>query len=201
MFKFNFLMQNTNKTVKKVHLPAINAPLKICLSIYIALIIIILIGIKAGLRLNISPSVAIGIYQTKDLPVTKNNYINLCVKSSVLLDVALKHSYLNSNWLCPTFNPAMMKRIGAAYGDVVTIKHDGVWINNQIEPNSAKVIQFNEFDNSQLINYQLKENEILLMSDNQKYGFDGRYYGVLKLSDFSKFEVVKPVWTFVRNDK
>jgi len=192
--------QNTSfKKKKDSKTPIYRLIMKVCLLPYLLLILSLVISIKAGLRFNKSPSIALGIYQTTGLPVTKNNYINICVKPSVLLDVAFKHNYLSTNLLCPNFEPSMMKRIAAITGDTVTIKHDGVWINNQLEPNSKPILQFNEFDNSQFINYQLKENEALLMSDNQKYGFDGRYYGVINLvKDVSKIEVIEPVWTYTR---
>jgi|GEM_PF-2620226 len=190
--------EHSNKNTSKINnLPIFKVLFKRIIIGYLSFLAIVFIGIKAGYRFNISPSVALGIYQTQNTPIAKNNYLALCVKPSVLTDVALKHHYLSRNLLCPNFAPMMIKKIAGTYGDVVTITSSGVWINGILEPQSMQAHKFEEFKSKQqLTNYQLGENEILLMSDNQKYGFDSRYYGVLKLNDFSKLEIIKPIWTF-----
>jgi conjugative transfer signal peptidase TraF len=150
----------------------------------------------AGLRINTTKSIPIGLYRMTDAPVAKGEYVIFCPSQSALFDEAKERSYIGAGF-CPGGYGFMMKRVAAVGGDVVASTEEGVSVNGKLLPLSAPL----ETDKAgrgmphYLFNaYTLRESELLLMSDRSRTSFDGRYFGAMEMGQIRG--VIRPVLTF-----
>ncbi|SEO25697.1 conjugation peptidase TraF. Serine peptidase. MEROPS family S26C [Nitrosospira multiformis] len=149
----------------------------------------------AGLRVNVTKSIPIGLYQLSDVPVRKGEYVIFCPPESTLFDEARSRGYIGAGF-CPGGYGYMMKRVWAVAGDVVTWGEEGITVNGKLLPASAP----READSAgrtlpqyTFSDYTLKESELLLMSDVSWASFDSRYFGPV---DAGKIRgVIRPMVT------
>jgi conjugative transfer signal peptidase TraF len=91
----------------------------------------------------------------------------------------------------------MLKRIVAAGGDVISIDGEGVTVNGHQLPNSApRDADFagRPLPVCRLQGYQLRPEEVLVMSDYSPISFDSRYFGPIPRAQIQT--AVRPVWTW-----
>ena len=89
----------------------------------------------------------------------------------------------------------MMKKVVAIEGDIISVSDKGVIVNNKLQPYSTPLKKdgANRPLNQWRINYyQLKNNELLTMTDQDKWSFDGRYYGLIKTQQTKG--ILIPIW-------
>lgn len=170
-------------------------------SIYIAIISIIFFGLGvifyvAGIRINTSESIPIGLYWITKHPFQKGEYVLFCPPQKPIFQKALTRGYIHSGF-CPGGFGYMMKRVLATYGDTVSINPFGVWVNNQFVSHSMpypKDGQERPLPKLHLHQYPLKNSELLLMTDQSELSFDARYFGLIEQSQVKA--VIKPVLTW-----
>jgi conjugative transfer signal peptidase TraF len=145
----------------------------------------------AGGRINTSGSLPVGLYRTVNKPIAKHDLVTFFL-DEYWADYAKRRKYTGLGWR----GGYLIKQVVAAAGDTVDINKNGVWINGQPLENSQQL----NVDKSArplpalvLTDYQLKEDEFLLMSTYSKNSFDGRYFGLIKAGQISN--VVVPVFT------
>jgi conjugative transfer signal peptidase TraF len=162
----------------------------------IGLLALGLVCAAAGLRVNTTKSIPVGIYRLTDVPVGKGEYVIFCPPQTALFDEARKRGYIGAGF-CPGGYGFMMKRVLGMAGDTVISTDEGVHVNGELLPASAP----READSAGRIlprypfsNYSLKESELLLMSDVSGTSFDGRYFGPVNLRQIRG--VIGPVITF-----
>lgn len=150
----------------------------------------------ARLRINTTQSIPIGLYRIMDEPVAKGAYVIFCPPQSAVFDQARERGYVGAGF-CPGGYGFMMKRVAAAGGDVVAWTQEGVTVNGKLLPASAPL----EVDKARRAmpryrfnDYTLEESELLLMSDVSSTSFDGRYFGLVNLSQVKG--VVQAVFVF-----
>lgn len=145
----------------------------------------------AGLRVNTTRSIPVGLYQLSNTPVGKGEYVIFCPPQTALFDEARERGYIGAGF-CPGGYGYMMKRVLAMAGDRVTSGEEGITVNGKPLPESVprktdstgRVLPRYPFSD-----YRLKESELLLMSDVSGTSFDGRYFGPVR-------GVIKPLVTF-----
>jgi len=150
----------------------------------------------AGLRVNVTRSIPIGLYRVTDAPVGKGEYVIFCPPESLLFEEARERGYIGAGF-CPGGYGYMMKRVLAVAGDRVTWGEEGIAVNGKVLPASAP----READKAgrlmwrqELADYVLGESELLLMSDVSWSSFDGRYFGPVDAGQVKG--VIRPVVTF-----
>ena len=150
----------------------------------------------AGLYVNTTRSIPVGLYQLSDLPVGKGEYVIFCPPESPLFDEARERGYIGAGF-CPGNYGYMMKRVLAVAGDVVASSEEGIIVNGHLLSASAP----READSAGRIlprytfsDYTLKASELLLMSDVSWASFDARYFGPVDAGQVRG--VVRPVVTF-----
>jgi conjugative transfer signal peptidase TraF len=150
----------------------------------------------AGLRINTTKSIPIGLYRMTDVPVAKGEYVIFCPPQSALFDEARERGYIVPGF-CPGGYGFMMKRVAAVGGDVVASTEEGVSVNGQLLPLSVSL----EADKAgrAMPRYRFNDNmlekpKLLLMSDGSGTSFDGRYFGAVNL--YQVKGVIRPVITF-----
>lgn len=137
------------------------------------------ICLVAGIRINTSASIPLGIYRSSEGPIEKGDFVLFCPPPNPIFDMAKERGYLASG-LCPGGYGYMMKDVAGISGDTVAVKDDGVRVNGIMLPES-KPLQADPsgrlLPHFQADSYTLGSSEVLLMSDVCGLSFDGRYFG------------------------
>jgi conjugative transfer signal peptidase TraF len=149
----------------------------------------------AGIRLNTTPSIPVGVYRLSNEPVEKGAYVLFCPPPAAVFDMAKAHGYLGAGY-CPGGYGQLMKKILAVQDDVVSIGTDGVRVNGQLLPLSAPIKA--DGTGRPLPDYKatrvLGSAEVLVMSDSNSGSFDGRYFGPIQRSQIQG--VIRPIFTW-----
>jgi conjugative transfer signal peptidase TraF len=151
------------------------------LLVSIASILLLLCGgfFTMGGIVNTGSSIPPGLYLKVDKPVA--------------IGKAKTRKYIGSGD-CPDNFDNMLLKVAAKYKDTVTINDAGVSVNESPYPNSKPLAQDNEGQPMPALtikNYELKENELLLMSDSVDNPFDSRYFGIINVEQIDS--VIKPI--------
>jgi len=152
-------------------------------------------GYAAGLRINTTKSIPVGLYKLSSKSPEKGDYVIFCPPEKELFSMAQKRGYIGSGF-CPGGYGEMMKRILAAKGDEVAFRDDAVYVNGQplpyskplnVDPGGRELPAVREI-------HTLSKSELLLMTDRSPSSFDGRYFGAVTTSQV--ISVVSPVITW-----
>ena len=161
-----------------------------CLAVVLAL------AHQAGLRLNTSRSIPLGLYKTSHDPIEKGAYVLFCPPERPEFDLAKERGYIAAGF-CPGGYGNMMKKVLATHNDIVSVTDDGVRINGTLLPAS----QPSEADSMgrplprfRVRDHALAPTELLLMSDMNSRSFDGRYFGPVHRDHIQS--LIHPVWTW-----
>ncbi|MGL5335204.1 MAG: conjugative transfer signal peptidase TraF [Enterovibrio sp.] len=153
-------------------------------AVAVAFMAIAAISYVAGVRINSSKSIPIGIYLTTNAPVEKGAYVLFCPPKTPVFAIAKKRNYIAGGF-CPGDYGYMMKKILAVKGDLVTVADDGVFVNEERLAHSKPAqhdLAGRKLPYYRLNRYTLKGSELLLMSDSSDSSFDGRYFGPIDRS-------------------
>ena len=137
----------------------------------------------ARIVVNNSPSLPVGFYRETSEPVTKGSLV----------------IFRGPAQACegrPYAQDRLIKMAVAMQGDRVSVSPEGVTVNGKRLANS----QPRQSDRHgqampvlELKDYELREGEVMPMSDYNPHSFDGRYYGPIKARDAV---VLRAVWTW-----
>lgn len=136
----------------------------------------------AGLRVNTSPSIPVGVYRLTDEAITRGRYVLLCPPDTPLFQEAKRRGYVPAGF-CPGNLGYLMKKVVAVSGDRVSVTPDGVMVNDTLLPFSKAL---NMDGNHRVLSpwqpesLTLKKDALLLMTDQSALSFDARYFGVLR---------------------
>jgi len=149
----------------------------------IALVGVIQVAVFAGLRLNLSPSVPLGVYWV-DSSITPavGDYVALCPPHNALFETALELGYLAPG-ACRAGYGELIKVLAATEGSSVATREDGVWIDGELWPLSTplardahgRVVPQRSMPRFEV----LGDQSIWVMSERSASGFDARYFGPL----------------------
>ena len=147
----------------------------------------------AGIRVNTTPSIPLGLYRLTNEPLVKGAYVLLCPPPSPVFEMAKARGYVGAGF-CPGVYGQLMKRLVAAKDDEVTINVEGVAVNGQ-RLSLSKPIKL-DGGGRPLPHYAkswvLDSDEVLVMSDSNSGSFDGRYFGPIQRSQIEG--VIRPVF-------
>jgi conjugative transfer signal peptidase TraF len=168
-------------------------------TVYVGVLLSVLIlsgfAYVAGIRLNTTPSIPVGVYRLTDEPIAKGAYVLFCPPPADVFDMAKARGYLGAGF-CPGGYGHLMKKILAVKDDVVAIGAEGVQVNGQLLPLSAPIKA--DGGGRPLPEYHaswvLGDSEVLVMSDSNSGSFDGRYFGSIQCSQIEG--VIRPVFTW-----
>jgi len=151
---------------------------------------------QAGLRLNTTGSIPLGLYRMSHEPIVEGAYVLWCPPERPEFDLAKERGYIGVGF-CPGGYGNMMKKIVAAHHDVVSVTDEGVTINGILLPYSQPV----EADSLgrplprfRVTDHVLAASELLLISDTNSRSFDARYFGPVHRDHIQS--LIHPVWTW-----
>jgi conjugative transfer signal peptidase TraF len=150
----------------------------------------------AGVRVNTTKSIPVGLYRIVDESVEKGAYVIFCPPKLDIFDEAKERGYITAGF-CSGDYGLMMKRVLAAENDRIVLSEAGVSINGELVPSSSPLAidkQGRAMPRYQFSDYTLTKAELLLMSDVSNTSFDGRYFGPVDRSQVRR--VIRPMITF-----
>lgn len=167
----------------------------------ISLISVALLLMAMGFRVNVSDSIPIGLYRIAGLTNLKNSFVMFCPDDRQAFKTGIERHYINHG-LCPGGYGYLMKKVVAIYGDTVSVTAEGVFVNQKLLPFSKP--KLNDGLNRTLpqwrtVNYKLKEDEIMTMTSQSDWSFDGRYYGPVHIGQIKG--MITPVWVKQSGEK
>jgi conjugative transfer signal peptidase TraF len=134
----------------------------------------VILGV-AGVRINTTPSLPVGIYiQTG----SQSPLIEFC-PSGESAAIAARRGYRTSGD-CPDGASALLKPIVAKYGDVVELTADGIYVNNHLVRNTAPLnvdTEHRKLEHFPFGRYVVADEDVWVASSYNKRSFDSRYYG------------------------
>jgi conjugative transfer signal peptidase TraF len=162
-------LENTNrKRAKKLGMLALGT-----------LIPVLIIPAIAGVRLNYSPSLPVGLYMvTSDRSA---DLVEFC-PTEPSASLAAERGY-RSVGSCPDGGAPLMKPIAAQPGDTVEFSSRGFAVNGKALPNSAPLSVDTDGRSLQhwpFGKYTVKSGAVWVISSYNRRSFDSRYFGPVK---------------------
>jgi len=151
---------------------------------------------QAGLRVNTTRSIPLGLYRMSNDPIETGAYVVWCPPERPEFDLAKERGYIGAGF-CPGGYGNMMKKVVASQHDVVSVTDEGVTINGTLLPASQPFEEDSmgrPLPRFRVINHVLIASELLLMSDTNGRSFDARYFGPVHRDHIQS--LVYPVWTW-----
>lgn len=177
---------------------------RIAIGLAIALFALILQGAffyLVGARVNVSPSIPLGLYWRSAAPLERGAYVMFCPPEIEVFRHAMRRGYIGAGF-CPGGYGYVMKRVVGATGDVVDVGSDGIRVNGLLWPHSTLLrvdAQGRDLPRFQSDHYTLSEFQLLLMADEHAKSFDARYFGPVQRRQVK--EVIVPVLTWKSSEK
>ncbi len=139
-------------------------------------------------------SVPPGLYWKVDKPLGVGKIVVFCPPNRPEFQEARNWGYIETG-NCPDNFGNMMLKVAAKRKNSVTINENGVYVDDVLQPQSKPLIQDKEgriMPKAALEHYELKENEILLLSNSTDEPFDSRYFGIIDVEQVDS--VVSPLF-------
>lgn len=136
-----------------------------------------------GLRLNLSPSIAPGVYRVTNRPIERGATVIVCLPPS-LAALARSRGYI-SGGSCADGNAPIGKTVAAVASDTVEVTTNGLTVNGRGLSNTRPLTRDNRGrDLPHVANgrYVVPPGQIWLVSTYSARSFDSRYFGPVPLT-------------------
>lgn len=173
-------------------------PLSLAAALAILMFCALPLILLAGARVNVTSSFPPGVYWVVDKVPERGDLVLFCPPQRDVFDLARERGYLQSG-TCPGGYMRMLKRLAAIAGDEVLILPEGISVNGQVQERSQPLAldpSGRNMPHPQFGKLQVAADEALLLSDYNRYSFDGRYFGAVPMSQVE--EVIRPVLVWGR---
>lgn len=147
----------------------------------------------AGLRINTSPSLPVGLYMTTSDPTA--NLIEFC-PGSPFGALALQRGYRSAG-SCKDGGAPLLKPVIATAGDLVDVSAMGLAVNGRAVPNTAPMtvdIKHRSLPAWPSGRYVVPSTEVWVASSFNPRSFDSRYFGPVSVTAIH--EHLRPLMTF-----
>ena len=152
------------------------------------------VGYAFGLRVNLSPSMAPGVYRVTDGPIVRGTTVIVCLPPA-LSAFARSRDFISAG-SCPDGNAPIGKTIAGTAGDTVEVTLDGLRVNGRTLPNTRQLSRDHrgrELPHVRRGRYVVAADEVWLASSYSERSFDSRYFGAVPTA--SIVSRVRPVIT------
>lgn len=149
-----------------------------------------------GFRVNLTPSIPLGIYKISKEKAGKGKYVVFNPIKSTLFDEARERGYLKKG-VFHEYMP-LFKKICAVSGDSLSVSKDGVFVNGTLIADS-KPINHDDLGRSlphlEVNNFILNSQQVALIGESFN-SFDSRYFGIVKRENISGVIKSVYVWSY-----
>lgn len=153
-----------------------------------------------GFRINLTESIPIGLYRITSVEPLKNTYVIFCPDDRQFFKLAKERGYIDHGLDCGGYG-YLMKIVVAVFGDIVSVTTEGVFVNQTLLPFSKPKLtdgMNRTLPKWQALDYQLKEDEIMTMTNQSEWSFDGRYYGLVHTRQIKG--MITPLWVIYKRE-
>lgn len=176
------------------------------LSVFIAILLISLIAASLlfhalGFRINLTESIPIGLYRITNAAPIKNANVIFCPDDRKSFRLARDRGYIDYGPYCDGYG-YLMKKVVAVSGDILSVTPEGVFVNQTLIPFSKPKLadgMNRTLPQWQILDYPLKEDEIMTMTSQSEWSFDGRYYGLVHTRQIKG--MITPIWVINKREK
>lgn len=154
-----------------------------------------------GFRINLTESIPVGLYRITGTEPLKNAYVIFCPDDRQSFRLAKNRGYIDHGLYCNRYG-YLMKKVVAVPGDILSVTNEGVFVNQILIPYSKPKLQDGmnrTLPQWQVMNYQLQEDEIMTMTSQSEWSFDGRYYGLVHTRQIKG--MITPIWVTNKREK
>jgi conjugative transfer signal peptidase TraF len=157
----------------------------LCWSLAAAFCLAVRIADAAGIRINHTPSLPMGLWGIEPLhgQPQQGQIVSVCPPDTDILRKARDRGYVS--WgRCPGGYEPMLKPVIAIPGDVVRITGRGVTVNGVPVANSVRVVLDSESRHLPALAegaYQVGARQVWLLSSHHPRSFDSRYFGPVSI--------------------
>jgi conjugative transfer signal peptidase TraF len=154
-----------------------------------------------GFRINLTDSIPIGLYRISHFKNIKNTFVIFCPDNRQAFRLGLARNYINQGIDCHGYG-YLMKKVVAISGDSISVTAKGVFVNQRPIPFSKPKLKdgLNRLlPQWHVSDYILQQKEILTMTSQSEWSFDGRYYGLIQLGQIKG--MLQPIWVINQLEK
>lgn len=147
-----------------------------------------------GYRINLTESIPVGLYRISVMELKKNALVIFCPEDRWSFRLAKNRGYLGYGF-CKKGYGYLMKQVVATSGDLLSVTDKGVYVNRILLPYSKPRVKDGlnrTLPRLRIMNYKLQINEIMTMTNQSDWSFDGRYYGLVHTSQIKG--MITPLW-------
>lgn len=158
-------------------------------------VVLLAAGRLAGLRLNLTGSLPVGLYLAARGAPTRGALVLVCLPPQVAA-FARARGYVPRGGACPGGAVPAGKRVLALAGDTIAVTPTGLLVNGVPVPNSralARDRRGRPLRSLAVGRYQVGRDELWVLSSYSRLSFDSRYFGAVRLSDVRGR--LLPLWT------
>ena len=149
----------------------------------------------AGLRLNFTGSLPVGLYLAARGAPARGALVLVCLPRQVAA-FAIARGYVPRGGACPGSVVPIGKRVLAIAGDTVAVTPTGLKVNGVPVPNSRALAADRKgrpLSGLAVGRYHVDRDELWVLSSYSRLSFDSRYFGAVRLSDVRSR--LLPLWT------
>jgi len=157
--------------------------------------------IAMGFRINLTDSIPVGLYRITHEGELKNAYVIFCPDNRHAFKLGLDRGYLDHGLYCGGYG-YLMKKVVAIPGDIVSVTKAGIFVNQALIPFSKPKLKDGlnrPLPQWHATNYQLGKDELMTMTSQSEWSFDGRYYGLVQTGQIKG--MLRPLWVINKLEK
>lgn len=162
------------------------------------------VAVLIGLRLCLTPSLPLGVYQTTDGEPEPGVVVMICLTESTAR-LAAERGYIargrpfGTDDVCPEGLEPLGKRVLATGGDTVAVADRGIAVNGRAVPRTSRLPRDSYGRPLPLYPpgvYIVHAGELWVIATDSRRSFDSRYFG--PLPEQNVLAVVRPLLTWER---
>ena len=155
-------------------------------------------GWLAGLRLNLTGSLPVGLYLASRAVPVRGAIVLACLPPA-LAGFARDRGYVPRGGGCPGDVLPLGKPVLAVAGDTVTVTSSGLLVNGIPVPNSRPLVTDRKgrpLPRLALGQHVVRPSSLWIVSSYSRFSFDSRYFEAVKTGQV--LTSVRPLWTVGR---
>ncbi len=152
-------------------------------------------GGLAGLRLNLTGSLPVGVYLASGAAPSRDAIVLTCLPPNVAA-FARERGYVPRGGACPGSVLPIGKPIVAVAGDTVTVMPTGLLVDGRPVPNSQPLAadrQGRPLPRLAIGRYVVRPGALWIVSSYSRFSFDSRYFGGIEVRQVRAR--VRRLWT------
>jgi conjugative transfer signal peptidase TraF len=158
-------------------------------------VLLVVLGWLAGLRLNLTASLPVGLYVTSPSPPVRGALVLVCLPAEVA-SFAHARGYVPRGEECPNGVAPIGKPVAAIAGDTVAVTPAGVLVNGVAVPNSRALATDGKgrpLARVRVTRCVVEAGTIWIVSSYSRFSFDSRYFGPIEVRQVRA--TLQPLWT------